>query len=193
MGGVSVVMAKDIDETITGRQESWKSIIERDYEKLLQYAFWLTRDTTKAEDVVQEAVYQMLKAEFTPGSINNLSQYLRKVMRNIYVDSWKKGQDVHHISIDDREHKELHNQLSKDPTSRIEDDLYYKELMAAYPMRILLIGFDQEDLNLLFMNAIEEMSAKEIAAVLAKDVREVRHQLNRMYAKVRYRARKMTK
>lgn len=187
MSRVSVVMPKIEDETTHGELKNWGEIIEG-YKNLITYAVRLTRDPVEAEDLVQEAIYLLLKTRVTPESTYN---YLCRIIRNVYVDKFHKRRHVQLISIDDKENKELYNQLVNSPVNRIENDLYYKELIASSLVLVLLKGLNEKEKNIYLMNVVEEMSAKEIAAVLDADVNLIRYELNRINAKLRYRARQL--
>jgi DNA-binding CsgD family transcriptional regulator len=85
----------------------------------------------------------------------------------------------------------LYEAMQNNPTARLEDDLYYKELFQSLPMPVILGGLSDYELRLLYMNAVEEMSPKEIALIVNEDPARVRYALNKIYSKIRYRLRKI--
>jgi RNA polymerase sigma factor (sigma-70 family) len=187
-------MSKIDDGAVTSRFESWEAVIERHYQKLIHYAYRLTGNSVEAEDIVHEAVCRVLKMDVTSIKVKSTYSYLRKVAKNVFVDKLYKEKVEQHVSLDDRQHKDIHDQLFDGTASQVlEDSIHYRELMSSLPVRILLAGLSEREVKLLSMNAVEEMRAEEIADVLNEDVYKVRYELNRLYARIRYRARTIMK
>ena len=98
---------------------------------------------------------------------------------------------------DDEQTEQVRQALLRDamqnnnPTSRLERKMYYEELFKALPLQVILGGLSAYELSLLYMDAVDEMSPKEIAQVVNEDADRVRYQVNKIYAKIRYRVRKL--
>jgi RNA polymerase sigma-70 factor (ECF subfamily) len=185
-------MAKVNNGPVTGTPDSWESVILRYYHKLMQYAYRLTGDMAEAEDIVQEATYRVLRTEITPIELQSAYAYLHRSVKNAFVDKLKKERVGEHLSLD--EQKGLLDELVVvSPSDTIENDIYYKELLASLPKSILFGGLSEYEIKLLFMDAVEEMNPNEIAAALGEDADRIRYHLNRLYARIRYRVRKLMK
>jgi DNA-directed RNA polymerase specialized sigma24 family protein len=83
--------------------------------------------------------------------------------------------------------------MCDDPISDIERRLYYEKLYRQLPMKTILKDLTEEEKDLLRLHILEQRSAKEIAELLDKDVKDVRWQWNQLSMKLRTRARSVVK
>ena len=60
------------------------------YPKLLTYVKYLTKDHSKAEDIVQDAILKALENEDQLKNLRNLTAWLITICRNKFLDSVKK-------------------------------------------------------------------------------------------------------
>jgi RNA polymerase sigma-70 factor (ECF subfamily) len=65
-------------------------IATADRQALYGYALKLTRDRTRADDLVQDAMVRALRfgRSYRPGA--NVETWLRTIMRNSFIDSWHR-------------------------------------------------------------------------------------------------------
>jgi RNA polymerase sigma-70 factor (ECF subfamily) len=146
-------------------------------EPLYNYARWLTRDATEAEDLVQETYVKALRgfASFTPGT--NFRAWMYRILRNAFLTS-RSGLKAM-VSMDDD--PEQFEQLDGDPS----------------PEALLLGRADAEALRraiealplpfreVLLLSDVEEMSYRDIAEALGIPVGTVTSRLVRARRKVR--------
>jgi RNA polymerase sigma factor (sigma-70 family) len=184
-----------LKKTSASQEQDWESDVEKHYQSLLRYSLILTHNRSDAEEIVQEVftrlLYRSRRASPVRRQISDYPSYLRTMAKHVFWDS-RQRERHRHVSLDQKENKAIHNQLVDVSTSEaIQSQLYHEELMDSLPLRVVLKGLSNEDLKMLRMAAIDEMSCKEIAEELRQDVDSVRYKLQCIYSKVRYRARKI--
>ena len=142
---------------------------------LYNYARWLTRDPSEAEDLVQETYVKALRGfgSFTPGT--NFRAWMYRILRNTFLTS-KTGLKA---------------------TATIDDDLVETIATEGTPESLLLSRIDAdalrraiESLPLIFREVLlladmEEMSYREIAETLNIPIGTVTSRLLRARRKVR--------
>jgi len=142
---------------------------------LYNYARWLTRDPSEAEDLVQETYVKALRGfgSFTPGT--NFRAWMYRILRNTFLTS-KTGLKA---------------------TVTIDDDLAETIATEGTPESLLLSRIDAdalrraiESLPLIFREVLlladmEEMSYREIAETLNIPIGTVTSRLLRARRKVR--------
>ena len=142
---------------------------------LYNYARWLTRDPSEAEDLVQETYVKALRGfgSFTPGT--NFRAWMYRILRNTFLTS-KTGLKA---------------------TVTIDDDLVETIATEGTPESLLLSRIDAdalrraiESLPLIFREVLlladmEEMSYREIAETLNIPIGTVTSRLLRARRKVR--------
>jgi len=142
---------------------------------LYNYARWLTRDPSEAEDLVQETYVKALRGfgSFTPGT--NFRAWMYRILRNTFLTS-KTGLKT---------------------TATIDDDLAETIATDGTPESLLLSRIDAdalrraiESLPLIFREVLlladmEEMSYREIAETLNIPIGTVTSRLLRARRKVR--------
>ncbi|MCS6990963.1 MAG: RNA polymerase sigma factor [Chitinophagales bacterium] len=60
--------------------------------RLFRYAMALTKNADEAKDLVQETLYRAWKAKPTGWSSENIFPWLRTIMKNHYVNEWRRFQ-----------------------------------------------------------------------------------------------------
>jgi RNA polymerase sigma-70 factor (ECF subfamily) len=183
-------------ENLSERCEYWNALFAEYYSHLMSFSVRLTGDPDDAEDLVQEVVCRVLKyvdraaaSEQSWMNLKSPAAYLRTVARHIHVDR-EKQRRYSQISLDDDDVEGLHHQLVDYSTSdAIVNRVYYEELMRSLPLRVFLAGLSGYELKLLHLNSVEEMTVREIAKELDEDASLIRYHLQKVHAKVRYRAR----
>jgi RNA polymerase sigma-70 factor (ECF subfamily) len=139
---------------------------------LYNYARWLTKDPTEAEDLVQETYLKGLRGfrSFAPGT--NFRAWMYRILRNTFLTS-RSGLRAQ-VSVDDVE----------DEISHSPEALLITNVDAAVVRRAI------DDLPVLFREVllladVEEMSYREIAETLTIPIGTVTSRLMRARKKVR--------
>lgn len=80
-------------------------------------------------------------------------------------------------------------QQSKEFIAGIEAGIDYKKLYELFPSKIIFGGLSDYEFQILHLNKVDELPVKEIASIVGKDVYQVGHDLNKLMAKIRARAK----
>lgn len=142
---------------------------------LYNYARWLTKDASEAEDLVQETYVKALRGfgSFTPGT--NFRAWMYRILRNTFLTS-KSGLRAQQLSIDDEGFEEGERESpERHLISRIDHDTVRRAI---------------DDLPLIFREVllladVEEMSYREISESLSVPIGTVTSRLLRARRKVR--------
>lgn len=159
----------------------WEAICEDTYQRLIVGARRLANGKhSDAEDYVQETVCRVLLYSPNPAEIGNPLSYLFGVMRNIWIDKWKKEHTANVESLDELLSAGKHPMIEPDIFRILENEEHQDAIQAK-----------QEDLTprekTLLRLHLDGYKAKEIAEKLHEDVRLTRSDLNGVKAKMRYR------
>jgi RNA polymerase sigma factor (sigma-70 family) len=162
----------------------WEKACEDYYQRLIIGARRLANGRlSDAEDLAQEAVCRALIYSSDPAEIKNTLTYLLRIMRNAWIDKWKKENTANVESLDDLLSTGQHPMVDPDILRILENE----DLQDAMTAK-------QEDLTprekILLELYFKGFKCKEIADQLSEDVRLTRSDLNAVKAKVRYRLKK---
>lgn len=148
------------------------------FDQLYNFAHWLTRDRTEAEDLVQEAYAKALRgfSSFQPGT--NFRAWIFRILRNAFLTS----------------------RTGLKPTTPLEDDAAETVVSTApTPETVLIAQADREFVRqaleqlsvpfreVLLLCDVEEMSYEEIAQVVGIPVGTVMSRLHRARKALRAR------
>jgi RNA polymerase sigma-70 factor (ECF subfamily) len=148
-------------------------------DSLYRYAWWLTRNTAEAEDLVQEAFLKGLRgfAGFLPGS--NIRAWMYRIVHNTFLTSRSGLRAVPTISLD--EEPRIMDEMADDVTP--ESNLLKRASGEA--LRLAIEDLPVEFREVLLLCDVEEMSYKEIAETLSIPMGTVTSRLVRARQKVR--------
>ena len=166
------------------------------YVKMLLAAILsLTHDRELSNDVVQQTMVNYLslrEAENWQQEIENEPAYLRRIANNLLADRWKAKARTEWMSLDDQLDDRLQKVLSEFKGGLdVEKKIYLDELRKKIPFKIIFGGLSPYQRRLLWLHAVESMSYEEIAQEVNENVVIVRYEVQRIYATVRARVKKM--
>ena len=118
-------------------------------QKLHRYAYSLTANEADAYDLLQSAIETSLNRPAS--SVNKTLSYIRKIMKNRFIDDYRHKQSFPHDDIDD------HRPVSMDESS-LEDIV-----IASHDLTVLWKTLESIDREVLFFWAVEGFSMREIA------------------------------
>jgi RNA polymerase sigma-70 factor, ECF subfamily len=153
--------------------ESFEHLAMPHFERLYNFACWLTQDRQEAEDLVQETYAKALKgfSSFQPGT--NFRAWIYKILRNTFLTSRTGLKATATVPLDLEDDKEILPAVTETPESillrRSDGHLVQQaldQLPVAYREVLLLCEF-------------EEMSYQEISATLAIPIGTVMSRLSR--------------
>jgi RNA polymerase sigma-70 factor, ECF subfamily len=149
------------------------------FEQLYDYACWLTRDDSEAEDLVQETYLKAFRGfgSFTAGT--NFRAWIYRILRNTFLTSRSGLRAAPQLSIDDD--PEDYEQLGD---GRTPETLFLGRATAdalRHAIEALPLPFRE----VLLLSDVENMSYKEIGETLSIPVGTVTSRLLRARRRVR--------
>ena len=141
------------------------------FDRLYNFACWLTQDREEAEDLVQETYAKALKAfsSYQPGT--NFRAWMYRILRNTFLSS-RTGMKQS-VPLEDEDGDQAVAVVEQTPESdllrRLDEDLIHRALDA------LPVNYREA----LLLCEIEEMSYRDIAATLGIPIGTVMSRLSR--------------
>jgi RNA polymerase sigma-70 factor, ECF subfamily len=142
------------------------------FDRLYNFAHWLTRNREEAEDLVQETYAKALKgfSSFEPGT--NIRAWMFRILRNTFLNS-RTGLKAATVPLESPE---------EDPALPVEKETPETILIDRASERILQEAMEELPVRyreVLLLCEVEEMSYQEIAATLAIPAGTVMSRLSR--------------
>src|SRR5213595_669186 len=149
------------------------------FDQLYNFAHWLTKERSEAEDLVQETYAKALRglASFQPGT--NFRAWMYRILRNTFLTSRTGLRAVPPISID--EDPQLLEQMTDEETP----EWHLLQRRSGEALRQAIEGLSLPFREVLLLCDVEEMSYKEIAETLSIPVGTVTSRLMRARPKLR--------
>jgi RNA polymerase sigma factor (sigma-70 family) len=194
-------MQKEESDHVTKQREDFDANYTR-YRKELGYIVLRNvRNKADAEEICDETIVNFLKSMERRGwpKIENILGYLvRSAKRTAMKRARRHSKEVSITDHGDEQSKGVGKSLDEkavrenDPTNRYQDALRSGEVLQ-HMRETILSDLSDEEWDLLNLHHVEQMKAIEIAESLNMDVYRVRYQINKLSAKIRYRARQFRK
>ena len=152
---------------------SFEQLAMPHFERLYNFACWLTQDRLEAEDLVQETYAKALKgfSSFQPGT--NFRAWIYKILRNTFLTSRTGLKATATVPLDPEGEDENLPTVSETPESILlqrSDGQLLQQAMEQLPVAYR---------EVLLLCEVEEMSYQEIAATLAIPIGTVMSRLSR--------------
>jgi RNA polymerase sigma-70 factor (ECF subfamily) len=154
--------------------ESFEQLAMPHFDRLYNFACWLTRDRQEAEDLVQETYVKALKGfpSFQPGT--NFRAWIYKILRNTFLTS-RTGLKATAVTvpIDLEGEEEILPTVKETPESMLlqrSDGQLVQQALEQLPVAYR---------EILLLCEVEEMSYQEISAMLAIPMGTVMSRLSR--------------
>jgi RNA polymerase sigma-70 factor (ECF subfamily) len=153
--------------------ESFEQLAMPYFERLYNFACWLTHDRQEAEDLVQETYAKALKgfSSFQPGT--NFRAWIYKILRNAFLTSRTGLKATATVPLD------LENEEESLPTDKETPESI---LLQRSDSQIVQQALDQLPVayrEILLLCEVEEISYQEISAALAIPMGTVMSRLSR--------------
>jgi RNA polymerase sigma-70 factor (ECF subfamily) len=141
------------------------------FDRLYNFAHWLTRNREEAEDLVQETFVKALKgfSSFTPGT--NFKAWMFRILRNTFLNSRTGLRET--VMLDED---------GEDAALPVEEATPETILMSRASERMLQQAMEELPLafrEVVLLREVEEMSYEEIAAAVAVPLGTVMSRLSR--------------
>jgi RNA polymerase sigma-70 factor (ECF subfamily) len=152
---------------------SFEQLAMPHFERLYNFACWLTQDRHEAEDLVQETYAKALKgfSSFQPGT--NFRAWIYKILRNTFLTSRTGLKATATVPLDLEDDEEDLPTVSETPESILLQRFDGQALQQA--MEQLPVNYRE----VLLLCEVEEMSYQEIATTLAIPIGTVMSRLSR--------------
>lgn len=162
--------------------------------RLFRVVYSWTLDADLANEIVQEALRRFLsrmnKRNWSE-HIKSFDAYLTVIARNYLRDIRRKQRKLQFVFLDDdpdgKVSKEVHRALLFNEVFTGVDPEQLEEIREELPLQMILHGFSEDDLKLLKLHRIDDLSPKKIAERTGGNADSLRYQLIKIEAKLRYR------
>jgi RNA polymerase sigma-70 factor (ECF subfamily) len=157
------------------------------FERLYNFACWLTQDRQEAEDLVQETYAKALKgfSSFQPGT--NFRAWIYKILRNAFLTSRTGLKAAATVPLDLEGQEEALPTVQETPESILLQRSDWQLVQQA--LEQLPVAYRE----VLLLCEVEEMSYQEISATLAIPMGTVMSRLSRARRALRAAVRNMQK
>jgi RNA polymerase sigma factor (sigma-70 family) len=149
------------------------------FASLYNHAFWLTRNSAEAEDLVQETFTKSLRAfdAFQPGT--NFKAWIFRILRNTFLTTRTGIAAARTVFLED--HPDALDTATTDPTP--EDNLIRLDNQAA--LQAALDHLPPQLREALLLSDVEEIKYKDIALILDVPIGTVMSRISRARATLR--------
>ena len=143
----------------------------------------LTGDDDEAEDLVQESFARAMdkRAQFVPGT--NLRAWLFRILRNLYVDGWRRAKASPVREHLDEEDPAAEGMVAEEPL-RGDEELERMRGVVADDIEAALQELSVDARTIVLLD-LEGFTQEELAEVLGCNVGTVKSRLSRARAKLR--------
>ena len=124
--------------------------------KLYRFALSLTKDINDAKDIHQESLMKLWQLRDEWGDWENFEAYAMRMVRNTFLNYFKKKSNRRYTALEDITEKLLPNDTDRE---MILTDLRMR-------FNALISKLPEVQRNILYLREIEEMEYKEISQVL---------------------------
>jgi RNA polymerase sigma-70 factor, ECF subfamily len=164
--------------------ESFEQLAMPLFERLYNFACWLTHDRSEAEDLVQETYAKALRgfSSFQPGT--NFRAWIYRILRNAFLNS-RAGLSAASVPLDAEDESASVAATEETPESIMLQRADW-ELVQQSLERVPVAHRE-----ILLLCEVEEMSYQEIAAALGIPIGTVMSRLSRARSALRAEARKI--
>ena len=165
--------------------ETFEQLAMPHFDRLYNFACWLTQDRHEAEDLVQETYAKALKgfSSFQPGT--NFRAWIYKILRNTFLTSRTGLKAAATVSLDLESDEQTLPATKETPESILlqrSDWQLVEQALGQLPVAYR---------EILLLCEVEEMSYQEIAATLAIPMGTVMSRLSRARRGLRVEVQKM--
>jgi RNA polymerase sigma-70 factor (family 1) len=163
------------DNIKKGDEKAFKTLFDRYYKKLLDYAFTFTGDLQEAEDIVQQTFITLWTNRKKIDSQKSIKSYLYRITHNTYIDTYRK-----------QKHKESFFDEIKERALRdriIDDDEIIEQRILK--LKVVIESLPDRCKEVLQMNKFQGLKYKEIADQLNISVKTVEAHMNTAFKKIR--------
>jgi RNA polymerase sigma-70 factor (ECF subfamily) len=152
---------------------------------LYNFATWMTRDRTAAEDLVQEALFKGLRgfSAFEPGT--NFKAWIFRILRNTFLTSRSGLAHMRTVALEDEIDEESGSGYPESIVDRRTPELDLLRLRDAEALEAAMNKLSAPLLEVLLLCDVEGMKYREVAVLLGIPIGTVMSRLARARAFLR--------
>jgi RNA polymerase sigma-70 factor (ECF subfamily) len=160
-----------VSET-TPQFDSFEELAMPLFDRLYNFAYWLTQNRDETEDLVQETYAKALKgfSSFQPGT--NFRAWMYRILRNTFLTSRTGLKTTMTVSLDSEDGQELMSE-SETPEAILIERSDWQRVQSA------IDDLPVASREILLLCEVEEMSYREIAEALSIPIGTVMSRLSR--------------
>jgi RNA polymerase sigma-70 factor, ECF subfamily len=155
---------------------------------LFNVAFWLTRSSTDAEDLVQETFLKALRGFNSFETGTNFKAWIFRILRNTYLTSRSGLAARRTVALDDELNESGESGSAQYPEAAIDrqtPEIYLIQMGDQAALQAAMEKLSAPLLEVILLCDIEEMKYKEIATVLNIPIGTVMSRIARARASIR--------
>lgn len=151
-------------------------------DQIYRYCFFRVYSQSLAQELTQEAFLRTWKYLLTRGEIKNIQAFLYQVCRNLIVDLYRKNNN----KVNSEESLEMLMESYGNAAEPFYDDkdVLEKKIMAGEMIKKMHYLSDRYR-DVLLLRYVEDMSPKEIAAILNTNSKNISTQISRALKKLK--------
>tara|TARA_R110002049_G_scaffold160881_1_gene325875 strand:+ start:5124 stop:5735 length:612 start_codon:yes stop_codon:yes gene_type:complete len=164
-----------LDKIRVGDKQTYRLLYENYYKVLILYATSLTKNETKAEDLVQNAFINLWTKRYTLEIRSSVKSYLYKSVYNLFINDYRK--ELRNDNVLDKMHYEvlLQSIEEEEYSIKIKLDWINKEIDSLPP----------KSREIFIMNKRRGLTYKEISKILDISENTVESQISRALKRIR--------
>ena len=178
----------------TNDQKDFASLYREHYDLVFRLVMRLTSDREEAEDIAQTTFVRFFRLIKRKIKINDDQAYLARIAINLCNDRWKRKGKENAVSYDDdktREAMDRQTAQSDESVATMENRIYAKELYSKLPLNVIMSGLSDYEKEIFSLRKVDELSIKQVADTVGREICQVRYDLQKIEARIRYRVRKL--
>lgn len=156
-------------------EKAFKTLFDRYYKKLLDYAFTFTGDLQEAEDIVQQTFITLWTNRKKIDAKKSIKSYLYRITHNNYIDTYRKQKHKESF-FDEIKERALRDRVNDD------DEIIEQRILK---LKVVIDSLPDKCKEVLQMNKFQGLKYKEIADQLNISVKTVEAHMNNAFKKIR--------
>jgi RNA polymerase sigma-70 factor (ECF subfamily) len=171
---MSIKQKQLVKQAQNGDQEAFGQLYELYFEKIYRFIYFKTTDRQTTEDLTSQTFFKALEnlAKFK-GEIAQFKSWIYKIAHNLVIDHYRTNRD--HTPLDLAQDLAAPEQTAAKTAINLE-----LEKVINY-----LDTLDPQDRQLIVLRIWDELSYREIAAIIGKSEASLKMQFSRLLKKVR--------
>ncbi len=157
-------------------ENAFKTLFDRYYKKLLDYAFTFTGDLQEAEDIVQQTFITLWSHRKKIDSKKSIKSYLYRITHNNYIDTYRKQKHKESF-FDEIKERALRDRINDD-----DDEIIAQRILK---LKDVIETLPDKCKEILQMNKFQGLKYTEIADLLDISVKTVESHMNTAFKKIR--------